>query len=61
VLCVIEANADMLWSNGRREPRKFSVIKAQNYNEMDTQDQIGKIIAATVSSTLDAATAALAK
>lgn len=61
VLCVMEANADMLWSNGRREPRKISVIKAQNYDEMAPQDQIGKIIAATVSSALDAASAALAK
>jgi hypothetical protein len=43
VLCVIEANADILWNNGRREPRKISVIKAQNYVEMDSQDLIGNI------------------
>lgn len=61
VICVIEANAEMSWGDGRREPRKISVIKAQNYNEMDPQDQIGKIIAANVSSALDAATAALAR
>jgi hypothetical protein len=61
VLCVIEANADILWGNGRREPRKISVIKAQNYDEMTPQDQVGKIVTATVSSSLDAATAALAK
>jgi hypothetical protein len=61
VLCVIEANADIRWRDGRSEPRKISVIKAQNYDENTAQEQIGKIIAATVSSAVDVATAALAK
>jgi hypothetical protein len=58
VLCYVEANVDIRWKDRRNESRKFSVIKAQNYDEMATQDQIGKTIAATVSSALDATTAA---
>lgn len=61
VLCVIEANADIRWRDGRSEPRKISVIKAQNYDENTAQEQIGKIIAATVTNALDVSTAALAK
>jgi hypothetical protein len=61
VLCVIEASVDIRWRNGRSEPRTLSVTKAQNYNEGTAQDQIGRIIAATVTDTLDAAVAALGK
>jgi len=59
VLCYIEANADIRWSNGRSDPRKITVTKAQNFAEATSQDELGKITAATVSSALDAATAAL--
>ncbi len=61
VLCIIEASADNRWSSGRSEPRKISVIKAQNYDEAASEDQKGKIIAATVTSAVDAVITALAK
>ena len=60
VLCIIEASADSRWNDGRSEPRKISVIKAQNYDENAGAGQ-GKIIAATVSSALDSVITALAK
>ena len=64
VLCIIEASAESRSRDDRSEPRKISVIKAQNYDEnagasqSQGQDQI---IAATISSALDAVITALAK
>lgn len=61
ILCVIDANAEVLASNGSRENRKINVVKAQNYEERTTQEQMNKVIEATVSSALDVAIAAVAK
>lgn len=61
ILCVIDANAEILASNGSRETRKINVVKAQNYDERTTQEQMNKVIEATVSSALDAAIAAVGK
>ncbi len=60
VLCIIEASADSRSRGSRSEPRKISVIKAQNYDENAGEGQ-GKIIAVTVASALDAVITALAK
>lgn len=61
ILCVIDANAEILGNNGSREARKINVVKAQNYDERTTQEKMNKVIEATVSSALDAAIAAVAK
>lgn len=61
VLCVFEATADIEWNKARHEPRKVSVIKAQNYDELTPQDKVGQIVTATVAKTLDAVTGALTK
>ena len=60
VLCIIEASADSRSRGSRSEPRKISVIKAQNYGENAGEGQ-DKIIAVTVASALDAVITALAK
>ena len=61
ILCMIEASVDSHYPGGRSEPRKISVIKAQNYDETAGADPQSKIIAATVTSALDAVITALAK
>ncbi len=61
VLCVIEASADIRWRGGRSEPRTITVTKAQNYSEGTAQDELGKIITATVTGALDAVVAGLGK
>lgn len=61
ILCLIDANAEILASNGSRENRKINVVKAQNYEERTTQEQMNKVIESTVSSAMDAAIAAVAK
>jgi hypothetical protein len=61
VTCVIEASADIRWSDGHSEPRRVSVVKAQNYAEGTAQERQFEVVAATLSAALDAAVAALSK
>lgn len=61
VLCNVEADADIRWSNGRSDTRKITVTKAQNYKEGTTQDELTRIVTMTVTSALDATVAALGK
>lgn len=61
VLCIVEASAEIRWRDGRSEARAITVTRAQNYNEGTAQDEISKIITATVSNTLDATVAAPGK
>ena len=61
VTCVIEASADIRWSDGHSEPRRVSVVKAQNYAEGTAPERQFLVVAATLSAALDAAVAALSK